>query len=158
MFRSGRWNRNTAFFRNSAGGGRVEELSAAMAARAAFRSSLMSARVLSLTALFAVAVSSGAVGEEPSSEPLYVVPPPGLKHLSQPRALLEVVARPLLPPVEAPRPAPRIEVVMTPVGEMTFSCSIAFQPDSLIAAPAGALQAEAVTVVFEPVVAPRPAL
>lgn len=110
----------------------------------------MLARALGLAASFALAASAGLFAEEP----LYMVPP---RHLLQLDAMPDLAARPALPPVEAPRPAPRPEIVMTPVGEMIFSCSIALPPGSLLAAPAVQPQVEAVTVLFEPVVAPRPA-
>lgn len=116
---------------------------------------------LALAALL-FASASCLLGEEIPSHLLYMLPPPGLEHLSQPETQSELAARPSPPrivePVEAPRPAPRVEVVMTPVGETILSCSIPVPSDSPFTTPVAEPQSELVTLAFEPVVAPRPAL
>lgn len=113
-----------------------------------------------LVPLFAV-LSPSLLAEEPHVEWLYMLPPAllSLEPVHEPSTRPPVAFG---EPVEAPRPAPPVEIVMTPVGASLFSCSIA-PPDisstPLVAvlhpSPADA-QAEPVTILLEPVVAPRP--
>jgi len=118
----------------------------------------MPARSIALAALLAATSSGSCLTEEPLPYLLHMRPP-SVSLPAEEAQLAEFAAaavRPAVEPVEARKPAPPVEIVTTPVGEMIFSCSIALPADALLATPAVEPPSEPVSVVFEPVVAPRP--
>ena len=85
---------------------------------------------------------------------LYMLPPSWMREA---RPLEEALTRQALltrAPVEAPRPAPAIEISMAPVGEMIISCSLVLPSEGLF--PHVEPSSELVMLVLEPIEAPRP--
>ncbi|MGC1275769.1 MAG: hypothetical protein WBC44_18845 [Planctomycetaceae bacterium] len=106
------------------------------------------------TFLLAAGCSGGLFAGDLPEELLYMLPLPSLESIESLPQIAGVVPhetqRPVVP-VEAPRPAPAVEIVTTPVGEFNISCSF-------VIPASGDLSPAAVPVLaMQPVEARRPA-